>query len=93
MIGLASVSLLVSLIMALLAFWTKQYSTAPDFAAVTARIQGTESWFKWRFLPNLADAINTNDRKLQQKSSFLKTALSGLCVLVLDVSGYLINLL
>lgn len=33
------------------------------FAAVTARIQGTESWFNWRFLPNLADAINNEMRQ------------------------------
>lgn len=85
---LASVSLLVSL-----SFWTGKYSKAPDFSAVTERIQGTESWIKWRFLPNVADAIKANDRKLQRKGLFLTVAISGLLVLVLNVGGYLLSTL
>jgi hypothetical protein len=71
-----------SLISALLAFWTARYSTGPEFAAVADRVQGTEAWIKWRFLPNLAEAIQANEVKLKRKNRLLMTALSALFVLV-----------
>lgn len=74
----ASSSLLVSLISALLAFWTARYSTGPEFAAVAGRVRGSEAWIKWRFLPNLAEAIQANEVKLKRKNRLLVTALSAL---------------
>lgn len=75
---------------ALRSFWTARYSQAPEFTAVTARTQSTESWLKWRFLPNLAEAIGVNDRKLQLKVTYLRVAMAGLFVLILDIGGYLL---
>jgi hypothetical protein len=86
---IASSSLFISLIAALLAFWTARYSTGPEFSAVTDRIQGTEAWIKWRFLSNLAEAIQANNEKLERKNRLLMAALSALFVLVLYVGGYL----
>jgi isoprenylcysteine carboxyl methyltransferase (ICMT) family protein YpbQ len=87
---MASVSVLFSMVTALGSFWTARYSRAPEFLAVTARAQNTESWLKWRFLPNLADAIAVNDRKLQVKVNYLRLAMVGLLVLILDIGGYLL---
>lgn len=86
----ASSSLIISLISALLAFWTASYSTGPEFAVVADRVQGTEAWIKWRFLPNLAEAIQANEVKLKRKNLLLMTALSALFVLVVYVGGYLL---
>jgi len=86
----ASSSVLFSLLAALRSFWTARYSRAPEFTAVTARTQSTESWLKWRFLPNLADAIAVNDRKLELKVTYLRVAMVGLLVLILDIGGYLL---
>ncbi|HVL52064.1 MAG TPA: hypothetical protein VM754_11245 [Actinomycetota bacterium] len=86
----ASFSVPVSLATALGSFWTARYSRAPEFTAVTARTQSPESWLKWRFLPNLADAIAVNDRKLELKVTYLRVAMVGLLVLILDIGGYLL---
>ena len=86
----ATSSLIVSLISALLAFWTARYSTIPEFGPVADRVQGTEAWLKWRLLSNLAEAIQANEVKLKRKNRLLMTALSALFVLVLYAGGYLL---
>jgi hypothetical protein len=86
---LASASLLLSLVAALLSFWTGKYAAAPDFDAVLKRIEASEAWLKWRFLLNLENAISANHIKLERKAQLLSLALTGLLVLVSVVGGYL----
>ncbi|CAN5856519.1 hypothetical protein BH23ACT12_BH23ACT12_04820 [soil metagenome] len=76
-IVVAAASLLLSLTAALGSFWVGRFSKAPEFKAVTQRIQATEAWLKWRFLPNVAEAISTNDRKLKRKTGFLAASMTG----------------
>lgn len=83
-----AVLLLLSLTAALGSFWVGRFSKTPEFKAVAQRIQATEAWLKWRFLPNVAEAIATNERKLKRKTGFT-ASMTGLLVLALDVGGYL----
>jgi Na+/proline symporter len=49
-----------------------------------------EEWLRWRFIPNVLNAIAVNRRKLALKSAFLTWALVCLIVAVLLLSGYFI---
>ena len=49
-----------------------------------------EEWLRWRFVPNVLDAIAVNRRKLALKSTFLTWALACLIAAVLLLGGYFI---
>jgi hypothetical protein len=86
----AGSSLFLSLVAALVSFWTGKYATAPEFGSILRRIEAPEVWLKWRFLPNLENAISTNHIKLERKAFLLTLSLTGLLVLITTVGGYLI---
>ncbi|MGI9194590.1 MAG: hypothetical protein ACR2FO_08820 [Actinomycetota bacterium] len=87
---LAGTALLVSAITAVLSLWTRKYSTAPQFAAITPMMDNEESYLKWRFLGNIEEAEVANDVKLRRKVRFLTYALSSLLVEIILIGGYLI---
>lgn len=49
-----------------------------------------EEWLKWRFIPNVLNAIAVNRPKLALKSAFLTWALVSLIATVLLLGGYFI---
>jgi len=89
-----SISLLFSILLALLAFSTRKYETAPAPAAVIGLMeQGGDAWLKWRFLGNMVVALTINRSKLERKARLLSSAIGSLLIVVLLLGGYLIYLL
>ncbi|MGH2750870.1 MAG: hypothetical protein ACRDK3_08375 [Actinomycetota bacterium] len=89
-----TISLLLSILLALLAFSTRKYETAPTPEAVIDLMeQGSEAWLKWRFLGNLIVALTINRSKLARKTRLLSSAIALLFTVVLLLGAYLIYLL
>ncbi len=89
-----TVSLLFSILLALLAFSTRKYETAPTPEAVIGLMeQGSEAWLKWSFLGNLILALTINRSKLGRKTRLLGSAIALLFMVVLLLGTYLIYLL
>lgn len=88
--GIAAIALTSSLVFALLAFWTRRYDVAPRPEALSQLMAAREEWLKWRFIPNVLNAIAVNRRKLALKSAFLTWALVSLIATVLLLGGYFI---
>ena len=63
----ASVALIASLVLALLAFANRRYEEAPKPEAVIRLMAADEAWLRWRFLGNLTKALDTNRTKLSGK--------------------------
>ena len=89
-VGIAAIALTSSLVFALLAFWTRRYDVAPRPEALSQLMATREEWLKWRFIPNVLNAIAVNRRKLALKSAFLTWALVSLIATVLLLGGYFI---
>lgn len=89
-VGIAAIALTSSLVFALLAFWTRRYDVAPRPEALSQLMAAREEWLKWRFIPNVLNAIAVNRRKLALKSAFLTWALVSLIATVLLLGGYFI---
>lgn len=87
--AVAGVSLLASLAFALFSFSTGKYASAPAFDAVLARVEASDDWLQWRFLPNIENAIQTNHDKLEQKARFLAWSIGWLIVQIPTLGGYL----
>ncbi|MGH2746442.1 MAG: hypothetical protein ACRDKB_00760 [Actinomycetota bacterium] len=85
-----AISLLFSILLALLAFSTRKYETAPTPEAVIGLMaQGGDAWLKWRFLGNLVLALTINRSKLERKARLLSSAIAFLFIVVLLLGGYL----
>ena len=81
-------------LLALLAFSTRKYETAPVPEAVIGLMaQGGDAWLKWRFLGNMVVALTINRGKLERKARLLSSAIGLLLIVVLLLGGYLIYLL
>jgi hypothetical protein len=95
LVGIAvTAALLASIVLALTAFATRKYETAPTPEAVIGLMnQGDEVWLKWRFLGNMAVALSINRRKLQRKARILSSAIGFLILVVLLLGGYLMGVL
>lgn len=89
-VGIAAITLTGSLVLALLAFWTRRYDLAPRPEALSQLMAAREEWLKWRFIPNALNAIAVNRRKLALKSAFLTWALMCLIAAVLPLGGYFV---
>jgi hypothetical protein len=89
-VGIAAIALTSSLVFALLAFWTRRYDLAPRPEALSQLMEAREEWLRWRFIPNVLNAIAVNRRKLALKSAFLTWAMVCLIVAVLLLGGYFI---
>lgn len=91
LIGVAvAIPLLLSFLLALLAFFTRKYETAPRREAVIGLMkQGDETWLKWRFLGNLVQALDINRSKLDSKGRHVSAAIALLFVVVALLGGYL----
>ena len=76
--------------MGLLAFWTRRYDVAPRPEALAQLMAASEEWLKWRFIPNVLDALAVNRRKLALKSAFLTWALACLIAAVVLLGRYFI---
>jgi hypothetical protein len=87
-VGIAAIALTGSLILGLLAFWTRRYDVAPRPEALAQLMTASEEWLKWRFIPNVLDALAVNRRKLALKSAFLTWALACLIAAVVLLGGY-----
>ncbi len=62
----------VSLSFALLAFGTRHYQLAPDVQDLwPAMASATEAELKWESFPDILEAIDINQPKLNQKATFL----------------------
>jgi hypothetical protein len=90
MVGIAAIALTGSLILGLLAFWTRRYDVAPRPEALAQLMTASEEWLKWRFIPNVLNALAVNRRKLALKSAFLTWALACLIAAVVLLGGYFI---
>jgi hypothetical protein len=89
-----TISLLFSILLALLAFSTRKYETAPTPEAVISLMeQGGDAWLKWRFLGNVVVALTINRGKLERKARLLSSAIGFLFIVVLLLGGYLTYLL
>lgn len=90
MVGIAAIALTGSLVLGLLAFWTRRYDVAPRPEALAQLMVASEEWLKWRFIPNVLDALAVNRRKLALKLAFLTWALACLIAAVVLLGGYFI---
>jgi hypothetical protein len=86
-------ALLVSFLLALLAFANRRYEHAPPAVAVARRALAPADWLKWRFVANVHHAIDANNTKLETKSRLLTASLGGLLVSLLALGGYLVRIL
>jgi hypothetical protein len=82
------VAVLLSLLCALGAFMVRRYETAPSPRSIGLRVGASGDWLKWRFLPNLLQALDRNNRRLTSKSTLLTIAQGLLFVAVGVVGGY-----
>ena len=81
-------TLILSLLFGLAAIATRRYEFAPTAEAVIRFIRHDEDWLKWRFLGNLARALEVNGRKLAWKTRALSAALASLIAAVGLSGGY-----
>ena len=89
-----TVSLLFSILLALQAFSTRKYETAPTPEAVIGLMeQVLDAWLKWRFLGNVVVALTINRSKLERKARLLSSAIGFLFIVVILLGGYLTYLL
>jgi hypothetical protein len=89
-----TISLQFSILLALLAFSTRKYETAPTPEAVIGLMeQGGDAWLKWRFLGNVVVALTIDRGKLERKARLLSSAIGCLFVVVLLLGGHLTYLL
>lgn len=90
-IGVAvTVPLLLSILLALLAFFTRKYEKAPTPEAVIGLMaQGDGTWLKWRFLGNILRALDINRSKLASKGRLVSAAIALLFVVVSVLGVYL----
>ncbi|MGH2658410.1 MAG: hypothetical protein ACRDHS_01800 [Actinomycetota bacterium] len=89
-LGVAAITLTGSLVLALLAFWTRRYDLAPRPEALSQLMAAREEWLKWRFIPNALNAIAVSRRKPALKSALLTWALVCLIAAVLLLGGYFV---
>jgi membrane protein YdbS with pleckstrin-like domain len=85
---LVGVLILLSITMALLAFWNRRYESAPSPEQLVRLMAADEAWLKWRFLSNVLNALKTNRRKLDRKAALLTCALVSLIAAVWTLGGY-----
>jgi hypothetical protein len=84
-------TLIVSTVaLALIAFGNRRYETAPAPRAVTRMMTEDESWLRWRFLGNVLEAIDANERKLAWKAKTVTVSQVAFLASVLTLSGYFI---
>jgi hypothetical protein len=86
----ATISLILSLLLGLIAFANRRYEFAPKPEAVIRLMAAGSDWIQWRLLGNLTAALATNRRKLAWKARFLTSALVALIVAVGTLGGYFI---
>ena len=77
-----------SLVLALLAFATRKYQTAPNSDAVIRLMTAEPDWLEWRFLGNLSNAIRANRKNLRTKARLLSSALVTLIAGASVLGGY-----
>jgi hypothetical protein len=88
-ISAVAVSLVVlSLLLALVAFANRRYRIAPHPPAVVRLMAAPENWLRWRFIGNLEEARVENDNKLRWKARFVTAALASLLGAVALLGGY-----
>lgn len=86
--------LFLSMCSALLAFATRRWETAPAPEAMARWLGGgDEGWLRWRFLPNVLDALDDNRPQLRRKARLLALALATLLVTIALLGGYLMQVL
>jgi hypothetical protein len=78
----------ISLLLALVAFATRKYLTAPEAQAVRQLMGAGEDWLRWRFLGNLEEALRENSRRLTRKARWLSSALFSLMLAVVGLVVY-----
>ncbi|MGH2728972.1 MAG: hypothetical protein ACRDJI_00020 [Actinomycetota bacterium] len=92
--GLATAGALLlfaSFLMALLAFATRRYETAPDLAALLALLRtGDDDFLRWNALPGIVGALDVNESKLGQKADLLFVGNLLLLGGIFVVAGYFI---
>lgn len=77
-----------SLLLALTAFATRQYRTAPQADPVIRMMSAGEDWLRWRFLGNLQESLDRNNSKLTAKARWLSAALFSLMGAIALLVGY-----
>jgi hypothetical protein len=81
-------AIITSLVLALLAFTTRRYETAPNPDAAIRLMAADPAWLEWRFLGNMRDAIGVNRGKLRTKTRLLSSALTVLIAGIVVFGGY-----
>ena len=80
----------ISLILALLAFTTRRYDSAPDPDGAIRMMMAEPRWLEWRFLGNMRTSIRANRDKLRVKTRLLSGALTTLIAGAAVLGGYLL---
>lgn len=90
---LASMFLLASLLLALVAFFNRKYRSGLSPQAVTDFAARDGTWLKWRFQKNLIDIWRWNDQRLRIKAALISWSLGFLLATTVTTGGYFCILL
>jgi len=86
--GLGLALVLASLLLALLSFAGRQYSSAPSISASIGLLTAPREWLEWRFLGTLERAVARNSARLKWKANILSGAMIVLASAVMILGGY-----
>ena len=81
------------MVLALLAFATRWYATAPGLRSSIHLMAASDEWLKWRFLENILKATDANERKLLLKARLFSACLVTLLATIITLGGYFIHTL
>lgn len=88
-VAIASTLLVASLILALVAFATRKYETAPNPDALIAGLpEYEEEYLMWRALPDILTALEINESKVREKAAYLFYSGLGLLLAVVVFGSY-----
>ena len=86
----AAFAILASMTLTLVGFAARQYVSSPRPEAIVRRAEASEAWLKWRLVPNVLRALDTNAVKLATKAQFIVLSLLALLVGVGTTGAYLV---
>jgi len=84
-----SLLLLGALVLALLAFATRRYETAPNpEALVSSMADSRDDQLKWMVLPDILEALEINEAKVSEKAAYLFYGGASLLLGIIVFGGY-----
>jgi cytochrome bd-type quinol oxidase subunit 2 len=81
--------LLGALVLAVLAFATRRYETAPNLEAlVSVMSENQDDFLRWMALPDVLEALEINESKVSEKAAYLFYAGASLLLGIVLFGGY-----